>query len=127
MQLVQVELDSPPSDTISALRFAPTSLLLLVASWDKNIYLYDISSSGGALVRTFEHRAPVLDVCFGESDEDAYTTGLDWDVRQYIVPSSVPLHLCKSKSSVLTLCGPVSTSQPANRGSSRRTLRESNP
>ncbi|KAI4161286.1 MAG: hypothetical protein LQ342_004953 [Letrouitia transgressa] len=81
MPLVQVELNSPPSDAISALRFAPTSLRLLVASWDKKVYLYDTSSSGGVLVRTFEHRAPVLDVCFGESDEDAYTTGLDWDVR----------------------------------------------
>lgn len=30
----------------------------------------------------FEHRAPVLDVCFGESDEEAYTVGLDRDVRQ---------------------------------------------
>lgn len=127
MPLVQVELNSPPSDAISALRFAPTSLRLLVASWDKKVYLYDTSSSGGVLVRTFEHRAPVLDVCFGESDEDAYTTGLDWDVRQYIVPSPVPLYLCKSKSSVLTLRGTVSTSQPANKRSSRRTPRESSP
>ena len=27
------------------------------------------------------HRAPVLDVCFGASDEDFYSAGLDWDVR----------------------------------------------
>ena len=89
MAAVQTELVSPPSDAISALRFAPTSLRLLVASWDKNVYLYDVSSSGGTLLRKFEHRAPVLDVCFGESDEDAYTTGLDEDVRQYVLPLTV--------------------------------------
>jgi cell cycle arrest protein BUB3 len=33
------------------------------------------------LLQTFEHRAPVLDVCFGASDEEFYSAGLDWDVR----------------------------------------------
>ncbi|KAL9595185.1 MAG: hypothetical protein Q9179_005077 [Wetmoreana sp. 5 TL-2023] len=78
----QYELSDPPSDAISAIKFAPASLRLLVASWDKNVYLYDTTESGGRLLQTFQHRAPVLDVCFGDSDEDAYMTGLDWDVRQ---------------------------------------------
>ncbi|KAL9005892.1 MAG: hypothetical protein Q9188_001354 [Gyalolechia gomerana] len=81
MTTPQFELSDPPSDAISAIKFAPASLRLLVASWDKNVYLYDTSQSGGKLLQTFGHRAPVLDVCFGESEEDAYTTGLDWDVR----------------------------------------------
>lgn len=84
MTTPQFELSDPPSDAISSIKFAPASLRLLVASWDKNVYLYDTSLSGGKLLQTFQHRAPVLDVCFGESDEDAYTTGLDWDVRQSV-------------------------------------------
>ncbi|KAL8758385.1 MAG: hypothetical protein Q9199_001519 [Rusavskia elegans] len=82
MATPQYELSDPPSDAISAIKFAPASLQLLVASWDKNVYLYDTSESGGRLLRTYQHRAPVLDVCFGDNDEDAYTTGLDWDVRR---------------------------------------------
>ena len=78
----QYELSDPPSDAISAIKYAPESLQLLVASWDKNVYLYDTSESGGRLLRTYQHRAPVLDVCFGDDDANAYTTGLDWDVRQ---------------------------------------------
>ncbi|KAL8854398.1 MAG: hypothetical protein Q9221_000885 [Calogaya cf. arnoldii] len=81
MATPQHELSDPPSDAISAIKFAPASLQLLVASWDKNVYLYDTSESGGRLLRTYQHRAPVLDICFGDSDQDAYTTGLDWDVR----------------------------------------------
>lgn len=36
----------------------------------------------------FEHRAPVLDVCWGGEEgqegegEEVYSTGLDWDVRR---------------------------------------------
>ncbi|KAL8946652.1 MAG: hypothetical protein Q9222_006974 [Ikaeria aurantiellina] len=78
----QYELSNPPTDAISSIKFAPTSLRLLVSSWDKNVYLYDTTQNGGKLLQTFPHRAPVLDVCFGDGDEDAYTCGLDWDVRQ---------------------------------------------
>lgn len=82
MPPAQHELSNPPSDAISAIKYAPESLQLLVASWDKNVYLYDTSESGGRLLRTYQHRAPVLDVCFGNDDGNAYTTGLDRDVRQ---------------------------------------------
>lgn len=80
--IAQIELSHPPSDTISAIQFAPASLRLLVASWDKHVYLYEDSNGEWQLVQTYEYRAPVLDVCFGDGDDDAYTVGLDWDVRQ---------------------------------------------
>ncbi|KAI0010025.1 mitotic checkpoint protein BUB3 [Xylariaceae sp. FL0662B] len=87
----QFELAQPPNDAISALAFAPeTSSRLLVSSWDKNVYLYDtLSNSNGAddsgrgtLIRTFEHRAPVMDVCFGAGDDEAFSAGMDWTVRR---------------------------------------------
>jgi len=81
----QFELKSPPSDAISAVRFAPgSSTKLLVSSWDRHVYLYDTHAEpDGQLIRSFEHRAPVLDVCFGEENE-AFTASLDWDVRRYL-------------------------------------------
>lgn len=106
----QIELSHPPGDAISALQFAPSGSRLLVASWDKRVYLYDTTTTsttsnvaaiaggagagaengseggGGRLLKTFEHRAPVLDVCWGEDgkegEEEVYSTGLDWDVRR---------------------------------------------
>jgi cell cycle arrest protein BUB3 len=52
------------------------------------VYLYEYvaNPNGGGECRQlakFEHRAPVLDVCFGVSDDELYTAGLDWDVRKY--------------------------------------------
>ncbi|KAI9752844.1 MAG: hypothetical protein M4579_005459 [Chaenotheca gracillima] len=84
MSSAQIELANPPRDAISAIKFAPgSSSRLLVSSWDKNVYLYDVEGQeGGALIRSYEHRAPVLDVCFGANDNEAYTGGLDTDVRR---------------------------------------------
>ncbi|KAJ5097960.1 Mitotic checkpoint protein BUB3.2 [Penicillium argentinense] len=80
---------SPPEDAISALKFSPNpdSTRIVVSSWDKNVYLYDLRDENGAvgegkLLQKFEHRAPVLDVCFGENENEIYTAGLDWDVRK---------------------------------------------
>lgn len=82
--VAQFELADPPSDPISAVRFAPNSpTRLLVSSWDKHVYLYDIANpSAASLVRKVEHRAPVLDVCFGADDDTAFSAGLDWDVNK---------------------------------------------
>ncbi|KAJ5227518.1 Mitotic checkpoint protein BUB3.2 [Penicillium citrinum] len=85
----QFTVASPPSDAISALKFSPdpNSTRIVVSSWDKNVYLYDLRDENGAvgegkLLQKFEHRAPVLDVCFGENENEIYTAGLDWDVRK---------------------------------------------
>ena len=53
------------------------------------MYLYDLRDENGAigegkLLQKFEHRAPVLDVCFGENENEIYTAGLDWDVGRYV-------------------------------------------
>ncbi|KAF1919838.1 WD40-repeat-containing domain protein [Ampelomyces quisqualis] len=80
----QFELAQNPSEPISSVKFSPTTpTRLLVSSWDRNVYLYDTHAEpGGKLLRKFEHRAPVLDVCFGRDDNEAFTCGLDWEVRR---------------------------------------------
>ncbi|KAH7088932.1 mitotic checkpoint protein BUB3 [Paraphoma chrysanthemicola] len=80
----QFELAQNPSEPISSVKFSPTTpTRLLVSSWDRNVYLYDTHAEpGGTLLQKFEHRAPVLDVCFGRDDNEAFTCGLDWEVRR---------------------------------------------
>ena len=56
------ELDSPPTDGVSSLRFAMHADLLLVASWDSHVRLYDATLN--ALRVSFRQRAPVLDAAF---------------------------------------------------------------
>ena len=60
-----------------------SSSRLLVSSWDRNVYLYDtLAEPGGKLIQKFEHPAPVLDVCFGRNDNEAFSAGMDWEVRR---------------------------------------------
>ena len=86
--IAQYELKDPPTDVVAAVQFATASYKLLVASWDKFLYLYDTTQAGGKLLSKHEHRAPILDTCFGESDDVAYTAGLDWDVKRYVMGST---------------------------------------
>lgn len=56
------------------------------------VYLYDTHAeknaegklpvTGGQLLKKFEHRAPVLDVCFGANDDEVFSAGMDWDVKR---------------------------------------------
>ncbi|KAL2870656.1 WD40 repeat domain-containing protein [Aspergillus lucknowensis] len=85
----QFTISSPPTDAISALKFSPASdsTRFVVSSWDKNVYVYDLrdengNTGEGKLLQKFEHRAPVLDVCFGATEDEIYTAGLDWDVKR---------------------------------------------
>lgn len=85
----QFTVASPPTDAISALKFSPSagSTRIAVSSWDRHVYLYDLRDENGSLgegklLQKFEHRAPVLDVCFGADENELYTAGLDWDVRR---------------------------------------------
>jgi cell cycle arrest protein BUB3 len=55
-----------------------------VSSWDKYVYLYETHGEepGGELIEKYEHRAPVLDVCFGADDNEAFSAGMDWQVKR---------------------------------------------
>lgn len=84
----QYELSPPPGDAVSAIAFAPISgTKLLVSSWDNKVYHYDLTNGpeASSLVTTYEHRAPVLDVCFGADDNEAFTAGMDWTVNRYLL------------------------------------------
>ncbi|KIW64404.1 hypothetical protein PV04_09339 [Phialophora macrospora] len=79
-----------PTDAISALRFSPhpESTRFAVASWDKHAYIYEVLDGKVCnQVAKLEHRAPVLDVCFGKDDNEVYTACLDQDVRRIDVNS----------------------------------------
>ncbi|KND88729.1 Mitotic checkpoint protein BUB3.2 [Tolypocladium ophioglossoides CBS 100239] len=99
----QYELSPPPGDAISAIVFAPTSpTKLLVSSWDKKVYCYNIASGPGEtnLTDAYEHRAPVLDVCFGADDNEAFTAGMDWGVNRINLESGEKTLLSKHEAPV---------------------------
>lgn len=90
MPLGQHELPEPPSDAISGLAFSPHSPhKLLVSSWDKSLYLYDVTES--SKTSSVEFDAALLDTCFGENDDEAFAVGLDCEVHRW---AASPDHCC---------------------------------
>ncbi|KAG5981503.1 hypothetical protein E4U55_002880 [Claviceps digitariae] len=99
----QFELSPPPGDAVSAVAFAPTdSSKLLVSSWDKNVYCYKVAGGDaqGTLTNTYEHRAPVLDVCFGANDNEAFTASIDWTVSRLNLETGEKTSLSKHAAPV---------------------------
>jgi len=69
------ELSRPPSDGITANKFAHLSDLLVVSSWDKGVRLYDVTKDH--LLLTYEHKGSVLDCCFSADDSMLFSAGID--------------------------------------------------
>ncbi|KAF2839916.1 putative nuclear pore complex subunit [Patellaria atrata CBS 101060] len=77
----QYESAQPPSNAISGLSFSPyTPQRLLVSSWDSSVYLYD--AIDGAKQNQYAFDAALLDVCFGQDDDEAFACGLDLNVHR---------------------------------------------
>lgn len=51
------------------------------------MYYYDVASPDSNLIQTYEHRAPVLDACFGDNENEAFTAGMDWTVNKCDKPA----------------------------------------
>ena len=67
------------------MRFSPhaDSNKFVASSWDRHAYVYELSEGKTCTqLNKFEHRAPVLDVCFGKDDNSLYTASLDHCIRR---------------------------------------------
>jgi len=59
----EYKLDQGPEDTISAVKFSPsTAQFLLVSSWDCTVRLYDVAAN--TMRMKYKHTDPVLDCAF---------------------------------------------------------------
>lgn len=73
-----MNLNSPPSDGISSVKFSPSSNMLLVTSWDSSVQLHDAQLN--QLRAKYEHKAAVLDCCLPD-DTRAFSGGLDCGLK----------------------------------------------
>ncbi|PSK34972.1 hypothetical protein B9Z65_1555 [Elsinoe australis] len=77
-----VQLTSPPEDSISDLAFNPQRDFLSVASWDKKVRIYEIDASGNSQGKAmFEHEGPVLNTCWSKDGTKVFGAGADKAAR----------------------------------------------
>ncbi|KAJ7339419.1 mitotic spindle checkpoint protein Bub3 [Desmophyllum pertusum] len=71
----EFQLEQPPSDGISSVKFSPTSAsFLVVSSWDTSVRLYDVQNNNMRL--KYNHSYAVLDCCF-QDGVHTFSGGLD--------------------------------------------------
>jgi cell cycle arrest protein BUB3 len=74
----ELELVSPPQDAVSRICFAPQDDLLLGASWDGSLTLYDTTQN--SVRATIQTSAALLDCAFYANNESAISGGLEQSV-----------------------------------------------
>ena len=78
----EMELVSPPADGITTVAFCPSASsasLLLSSSWDTNLSLHDADKN--FLLTSIPHSSPVLDTCWSQSANLAFSATLDSSVH----------------------------------------------
>ncbi|KAG8872530.1 methionyl-tRNA synthetase [Tulasnella sp. 331] len=113
----------PPDDSVSAVKFCPTSEdSLLVSSWDGELRLYDVASNASKC--HFSHKAAVLSCCWGVDNKSAYSGGLDHWVRSFDLPTEKVLVLGAHTDSITSvLHTSQNSSQTIYTGSLDQTVR----
>lgn len=77
----EIQLQSPPSDVISSVKFGPNSSQFLIASsWDCTVRLYDVVNN--SLRQKYMHDAPILDVVF-QDPVHTISGGMDNQLKLY--------------------------------------------
>ncbi|KAJ8463545.1 hypothetical protein ONZ51_g10188 [Trametes cubensis] len=108
----QIELASPPFDSVSSVRFSPTNPThLLASSWDTvawnlvcetagTVRFYDVAANEQKA--KFDHRAAVLACCFSDANH-AYSGGLDTSVRELDLQTEKINHLGQHSDAISSM------------------------
>lgn len=85
------EVQSPPTDTVSCLRFSPStssaaSTYLAATSWDNRVRVWEVAANGTSIPKAEQmHQGPALSVCWSNDGTKLFSAGADkcaqmWDL-----------------------------------------------
>jgi mRNA export factor len=61
---VEIGQNDLPKDSIADMQFSPTNDFLAVASWDQQVYIYEVTGNGAVGKWFFKCKGPVLSVAW---------------------------------------------------------------
>ncbi|KAF8507292.1 WD40 repeat-like protein [Hysterangium stoloniferum] len=83
-----IEVSSPPSDSVSTLAWSSQADFLAAGSWDSTVGLYVIDNAGNSQKRaTYAHSGPVLGVCWAKDGTQVISGGEDNAAQLYDLQS----------------------------------------
>jgi len=81
-----IEVQQPPGDTVSCLKFSPNTNFLIASSWDNNVRCWEIQANGTTVPKAQQsHTKPILSCCWHSDGTKVFTAGADnqakiWDL-----------------------------------------------
>ncbi|KAI8888432.1 WD40 repeat-like protein [Backusella circina FSU 941] len=95
------EVTSPPSDTVSNMDFSSQADFLAVSSWDNQVRIYEVHSSGNTIPRaSYAHEAPALCVSWNKDGTKIGSGGADKAVRVYDVTTGQAMQIGQHNDAV---------------------------
>ncbi|VEL23942.1 unnamed protein product, partial [Protopolystoma xenopodis] len=89
----ETEVQSPPADTVSCLRFSPESVAhstyLAATSWDNRIRIWEIMANGTTVPKAEQmHQAPAFGACWSQDGSKVFSVGADKSVQMWDLNSN---------------------------------------
>ncbi|KAH9496823.1 Poly(A)+ RNA export protein rae1 [Bulinus truncatus] len=102
-----VEVSSPPDDSVSCLKFSPgvlASTFLVAGSWDNHVRCWEVHQSGQTTPKAQQtHTGPVLDVDWSDDGTKVFTASCDKTVKMWDLNSNQAMQVAQHDAPVKTV------------------------
>lgn len=100
-----IEVSSPPDDSISCLEFSPKAIMpstfLISGSWDNNVRCWEVHQSGQTMPKAQQtHAGPVLDCCWSDDGTKVFTASCDKTAKMWDLNSNQAIQVAQHDAPV---------------------------
>uniref|UniRef100_A0A8C7U5C6 Rae1 protein homolog n=1 Tax=Oncorhynchus mykiss TaxID=8022 RepID=A0A8C7U5C6_ONCMY len=102
-----VEVTSPPDDSISCLAFSPPAMpgnFLIGGSWANDVRCWEVQDNGQTVPKAQQmHTGPVLDVCWSEDGSKVFTASCDKTAKMWDLNSNQAIQIAQHDAPIRTV------------------------
>ncbi|KAJ8258505.1 hypothetical protein COCON_G00175170 [Conger conger] len=102
-----VEVTSPPDDSISCLAFSPPTMpanFLIGGSWANDVRCWEVQDNGQTVPKAQQtHTGPVLDVCWSDDGSKVFTASCDKTAKMWDLNSNQAMQIAQHDGPIRTI------------------------
>lgn len=98
-----LEVQSPPDDTVSSLKFSPKADFLIASSWANDIRCWEVRENGQTIPKAQQnHTGPILDCCWHDDGTKVFTASTDKQCKMWDLNSNQAIQVAQHDKPVKT-------------------------
>ncbi|XP_030625275.1 mRNA export factor-like [Chanos chanos] len=102
-----IEVSSPPDDSISSLAFSPEVVqgnFLIAGSWASDVRCWEVRDTGKTIPKAQQmHNGPVLDVCWSDDGSKVFTASSDKTAKMWDLNSNQSMQIAQHDAPIKTV------------------------